>query len=49
MKEQIVVKQKEQKLVKIEAPFVDDFSGLAIDKILNKITQNTIMVKLKFT
>ena len=48
-KEQIVLKPKEQKLIKIEAPFVDEISGLAIVKILNRKAQNIMMLKLKFT
>ena len=47
-KEQIVLKPKEQKLIKIEAPFVDEISGLAIVKILDRKAQNTVMLKLKF-
>ena len=31
-KEQVVVKPKEKKFIKIEAPFVDEISGLAIVK-----------------
>ena len=43
------MKPKEQKLIKIEAPFVDEILGLAILKILDKSAQNTMMLKLKFT
>ena len=35
-KEQIVLKPKELKLIKIEAPFVDEISGLAIIKVLDR-------------
>ena len=42
------VKPKEQKLVKVEAPFIDEISGLAIAKVLDKNTQNTMMLKLNF-
>ena len=31
-KEQVVVKPKERKFIKIEAPFVDEISGLAVVK-----------------
>ena len=31
-KEKIILKPKEQKLVKVEAPFIDEISGLAIVK-----------------
>ena len=40
---------REQKLIKVEAPFMDEISGLAIIKVLDKNTQNTMMLKLKFT
>ena len=33
----------------MEAPFVDEISGLAIIKVLDNNTQNTMMLKLKFT
>ena len=46
-KECIVLKP-EQKLIKVEAPFIDEISGLAIIKILDKTTQSTMMFKLKF-
>ena len=42
------MKQKEQKLIKIEAPFWDEISGLAIIKLLDKSTQSVIMLKVKF-
>ena len=48
-KEQLISKPKEQKLIKIETPFVDDISGLAIIKILDKNVKSTMMLKLKFT
>ena len=44
--EQIVMKPKEQKLIKVEAPFVDEISGLAIVKVLDKYVQNTMMLNL---
>ena len=47
-KECIVLKPREQKLVKVEAPFIDEISGLAIIKILDKTTHSTMMLKLKF-
>ena len=34
-KEQVVVKPKERKFIKMEAPFVDEISGLAIVKMLD--------------
>ena len=42
------MKPKEQKLVKIEAPFLDEISGLAIVKLLDKLTQSVIVLKVKF-
>ena len=47
-KEKIVLWPKEQKLVKIEAPFSDKISGLVIIKLLDKLTQSVIMRKVKF-
>ena len=43
-----MLKPKEQKLIKIEAPFLDEISGLAIIKLLDKLTQSIIMLKVKF-
>ena len=47
-KEQVVVKPKERKFRKIEAPFVDEISGLAIVKLLDIKEQCTVVLKLKF-
>ena len=47
-KERLILKPKEQKLVKIDAPFSDKISGLAIIKLLDKPTQSIIMFKVKF-
>ena len=47
-KEQVVVKPKEKKFIKIEAPFVDEISGLAIVKMLHNKGQCTVVLKLKF-
>ena len=33
----------------MEAPFINEISGLAIVKILDKVMQSTVMLKLKFT
>ena len=41
----MVLKLKEQKLIKIEAPFSDEISGSAIIKLLDKLTQSIIMLK----
>ena len=43
-----ILKPKEQKLIKIEAPYVEEISGLAIIKLLDKSIQSTIMLKVKF-
>ena len=45
----IILKPKEQKLIKVKAPFIDKISELAIVKILDGGTQNTLLIKLKFT
>ena len=42
------MKSKEQRLIKVKAPFIDEISGLAIIKVLDKNTQSTMMLKLKF-
>ena len=44
----MVLKPKERKFIKVEAPFVDEISGLAIVKILNSKGQCTMVLKLKF-
>ena len=44
-----MIKPKEHKLIRVEAPFIDEISGLAIIKILDKTTHISIMLKLKFT
>ena len=47
-KEQVVLKSKEQRFIKIEAPFVDELSGLAILKMLDKKEHSTVTLELKF-
>ena len=42
------MKPKEQRLIKIEAPFIDEMSRLAMIKMLDRKAQNTLMLKLKF-
>ena len=44
-----ILKPKEQKLIKVKAPFIDEISGLAIVKIFDGGTQSTLLIKLKFT
>ena len=46
LRECMVLKLKEQKLIKVEAPFIDEISGLAIVKILDKTTHSTMIIKL---
>ena len=48
-KKEVILKPNEQKLVKVKAPFVDEISGLAIIKILDRGTHSTLLIKLKFT
>ena len=47
-REHVVLKPKEQKLIKVKAPFIDEISDLAIIKILDGSTYSTILLKLKF-
>ena len=47
-KENMVLKPKEQKPIKVEAPFIDEISGLAIIKILDGSAYSTMLIKLKF-
>ena len=42
------MKPKEQQLVKVEAPFIDEISDVAIVKILDEQMESAIMLKLKF-
>ena len=45
----IILKPRERKLIKVKAPFIDEISGLAIGKILDGGTHITLLIKLKFT
>ena len=47
-KDHIMLKPKEQKLIKVKAPFIDEISSLAIIKILGRSTYSTMLLKLKF-
>ena len=47
-KDEVVVKPKERKFIKIEAPFVEKISGLVIVKMLDSKEQCTVVLKLKF-
>ena len=44
----VILKPKEQKLIKVTAPLVDELSGLAIVKILDRGTYSALLIKLKF-
>ena len=45
----LILKLKEQKLIKVKVPFIDEILELAIVKILDGGTHSTILIKLKFT
>ena len=46
---ELILKPDEQKLVKVRAPFIDEISGLAIIKIIDRRNNSTLLIKLKFT
>ena len=47
-KEKTEIKPKEQKLVVVEALFIEEISGMAVVKVLDMQDQITNMIKLKF-
>ena len=47
-REQVVVKLGEKKLILIEAPFIEEISGMAIVKIIDQGQKMPMMLKLKF-
>ena len=47
-KGKVTVKPKEQKVLTLEAPFVEEISGMAITKMLDTKEQKTLTMKLKF-
>ena len=47
-REKVSVKPKEQKLVVLETPFMEEISGMAITKMLDVKEQKTLTMKLKF-
>ena len=47
-REQVVVKLGEKKLILIEAPLVEEISGMAIVKIIDQGQKTPMMLKLKF-
>ena len=47
-REEVVVKPGEKKLIPIEAPFIEEISGMAIVKIIDQGQKMPMMLKLKF-
>ena len=47
-KEQVLLKPREHRFIKIESPFIAELLGLVIVKMLDKKAQSTLMLKLKF-
>ena len=47
LKEKVIMKPGEQKIVKIKAPFTDEISSLAIIKLLDKLTHSVMVLKVK--
>ena len=47
-REQVVIKPGEQKVMLIEAPFIEEISGMVIVKIVDQKQNTLIMLKLKF-
>ena len=43
-----ILKPNEQNLIKVKAPFIDEISGLAIVKMLDRGTHSSLLLKLKF-
>ena len=43
----MIVKPKEKKIVKIEAPFIDEISGHVIVKMIDNEGRCTVVLKLK--
>ena len=47
-RDQVIVKPEEKKLIPIEAPFIEEISGMAIVKIVDQAQKMPMMMKLKF-
>ena len=47
-REQVIVKLGEKKLIPIEAPFIEEISGMAVAKIIDQGQKTPMMLKLKF-
>ena len=48
-KDSIILKPKEPKFIKVNAPFIDEISGLAIVRLVDEKMYSTMLLKLKFT
>ena len=48
-KEKVIMRPQEQNIVKIEEPFIDVISSLAIIKFLDTLTHSNMVLKVKFT
>ena len=46
--DRIILKPKEQRFIKVNTPFTDEISQLAIVKFLDEKTYSTVLLKLKF-
>ena len=46
-REQVIVKMGEKKLILIEAPFIEEISGMAIVKIIDQGQKTLMMLKIK--
>ena len=44
----VIMKPEEQRIVNVEAPFTHEISSLGIIKLLDKLTQSVIVLKVKF-
>ena len=47
-REKVILKPEEQKIVKVEVPFTDEISSLAIIKLLDKLIHSVMVLKIKF-
>ena len=47
-KEEVTVKPRDQKVLTLEAPFMEEISGMAITKMIDIKEQKTLTMKLKF-
>ena len=48
LKEKVILRPGERKFLKIEAPFPDEISSLAIIKLLDKLTHSVMVLNGKF-